>query len=173
VFCFGKFAVMNNCEQRHRLDAYHDGELSAPERAALERHIRDCTRCGAELEAMRRMTSILAAGTAAEALDEELLQLAEAVRAHPAAAAFGHLLRQTLVAALVVLAFGIAINIYLGRRTGAAAREAMVLDFATVPAQADVGSKSVGPVAGVIEDQQAQIARWIVDDLKASREVTR
>jgi len=164
---------MKDCDQRPRLDAYHDGELDAVERAELERHLPGCPRCNAEFEAMGRMSVFFGAPDGSKVSDAELSQLAKAVRANPSALALGRLFTQTLVAAAVVLASGVATSVYLGRRTGAAAHEAMVLDFATTPTHTQGGTRAIGPVAGVVDESQAQLAQWIVDDLNAGREVTR
>ena len=43
---------MVNCENKIRLDAYHDGELSPAERSDAEAHLRDCRSCAAELAAV-------------------------------------------------------------------------------------------------------------------------
>ncbi|MDD4888373.1 MAG: zf-HC2 domain-containing protein [Phycisphaerae bacterium] len=51
---------MNTCERSNRLNAYHDGELSPPEAVELERHVRGCPACAAELDGLRRLTHALA-----------------------------------------------------------------------------------------------------------------
>ncbi len=58
---------MSECEHSSRLSAYHDGELPAAGRAELERHLGECPRCAAELEAIRKLSRLL--GTA---LPEEM-----------------------------------------------------------------------------------------------------
>jgi Putative zinc-finger len=47
--------------QREQLSAYIDGELSAAERAELERHIPDCAECQEALGELRRVHDLLAA----------------------------------------------------------------------------------------------------------------
>jgi anti-sigma factor RsiW len=47
--------------QREQLSAYLDGELSAAERTALERHLPTCAECRAELAELRRMRALLGA----------------------------------------------------------------------------------------------------------------
>ena len=42
-----------------RLSEYLDGELSAPERRALERHLQECASCNASLEALRAIVARL------------------------------------------------------------------------------------------------------------------
>jgi len=47
--------------QREQLSAYLDGELSAAEHAALERHLPGCAECRAELVELRRVRALLGA----------------------------------------------------------------------------------------------------------------
>ena len=51
---------MSTCRQTRRLSAYHDGEVSAEEHAALEAHLAECPACAAELERLRRLSALLA-----------------------------------------------------------------------------------------------------------------
>jgi len=117
---------------------------------------------------MEGMKRFLAAGTAPGISDEQLSRLARDVRADPAAALV-RLFRKTAVAAMVVLACAVAAGAYLGSRTRGAAREAIVLDFATAPAQSPGASPAAGPAAPLADDQRVQLARWIVDDLATDR----
>jgi anti-sigma factor RsiW len=49
---------MNECEQAYRLGAYHDGALSPADRAAVERHLKDCPACTAEWARMQRLSGL-------------------------------------------------------------------------------------------------------------------
>ncbi len=51
---------------RRRLDAFHDGELTAPQRARLERHLGRCPGCAGEVQALRRLHEALASASVAE-----------------------------------------------------------------------------------------------------------
>ena len=51
---------MCDLETSGRLSAYHDGELPAGERAAVERHLAECAACREALEQMRRLSAALA-----------------------------------------------------------------------------------------------------------------
>src|SRR6478672_9570959 len=120
---------MADCEDRVRLDAYHDGQLSPAERGDVEAHIRDCPSCAAELAAIRRMSGAFADTSPREPSHEQLLELARSVRAEPSdARMLLRLFRGTAVAAAVLLACALAAGVYLSQRTKAAAHEAMVLD---------------------------------------------
>jgi len=49
---------MSECEQAYRLGVYHDGELSSADRAVVERHLKDCPACAAELARMERLSGL-------------------------------------------------------------------------------------------------------------------
>lgn len=49
-----------SCALGDRLTAYHDGELDALARADVERHIRDCPSCRAELAELSAMSGLFA-----------------------------------------------------------------------------------------------------------------
>ena len=51
---------MADCEYQVRVHAYHDGELTPPERQAVEVHLRACPVCARELEGLRRMSALFA-----------------------------------------------------------------------------------------------------------------
>ena len=148
---------MIDCDDRIRLDAYHDGELSPAERSDLEAHLRDCPSCAAELAAIRGMSGAFADATPREPSHEELLELAASVRAEPSEARILlRLFRVTAVAAAVLLSSALAAAAYLSHRTEAAAHEAMVLDHVAT------GSQSL-----VLATDRAQ---WIADDLRGAQE---
>ncbi|WP_428937140.1 anti-sigma factor family protein [Fontivita pretiosa] len=48
------------CDQTSRIHAYHDGELSAEQRVAVESHLADCPQCRALLEELREISRVLA-----------------------------------------------------------------------------------------------------------------
>ena len=49
------------CDQTQRLNAFHDGELSARDAAEVVRHLEACSACRAELETLQRMSRVFAA----------------------------------------------------------------------------------------------------------------
>ena len=148
---------MVDCGNRVRLDAYHDGELSPAERADVEAHLRDCPACAAELAAIRGLSAAFAGAAPREPSHEQLMQLAQSVRAEPSDdRMLLRLFRGTAVAAAVLLACALAAAAYLSRRTEAAAHEAMVLDHAATGSQ---------PVAFATDR-----AQWIADDLLGRQE---
>src|SRR2546421_10738483 len=161
---------MVDCENRVRLDAYHDGELSPAGQSDVEAHLRDCPSCAAELAAIRRMSGAFADATPPEPSREQLLRLARSLRAVPSdARVLLRLFRGTAVAAAVLLACALAGGAYLSQRTKAAAHEAMVLDHvATGSRPAAFATDAVGD--GRQSGQHLWLAQWIADDLRDRQE---
>ena len=161
---------MVDCENRVRLDAYHDGELSPAERSDVEAHLRDCPSCASHLAAIRRMSGAFADTTPREPSHEQLLQLARSVRAEPSdARMLLRLFRGTAVAAAVLLACALAGAVYLSQRTKAAAHEAMVLDHVATWSQPT--AFATDPVSDARQsEQQVRLAQWIADDLRGRQE---
>jgi len=157
---------MIDCENRIRLDAYHDGELSPAEQSIVEAHVLDCPSCAAELAAMRGMSKAFAATTPLAPSHEQLLQLARNIRAGPSDdRMLIRLFRRTAVAAAALLACAIAGGIFLSQRTKAAAHEAMVLDY--VATRSLPSAFATDPVSGERQsEQQVAMAQWIADDLR-------
>src|SRR5258706_16379584 len=161
---------MVDCENRVRLDAYYDGEISPAQRLDVEAHLRDCPLCAAKLAAIRRMSGAFAGTPPREPSHEQLLQLARSVRAEPSdARMLLRLFRGTAVAAAVLLACALAGAVYLSQRTKAAAHEAMVLDHvATWPQPAAFATDPVSDERQ--SEQQVRLAQWIADDLRGRQE---
>jgi anti-sigma factor RsiW len=161
---------MVDCENRVRLDAYHDGELSPAERSDVEAHLRDCPSCAAELAAMRRISVAFADEAPREPSHELLSELVRGVRAEPSdARMLLGLFRGTAVAAAVLLACALAGAAYLSQRTKAAAHEAMVLDH--VATWSRPVTIATDPVSDERQyEQQVLLAQWIADDLRGRQE---
>jgi len=62
-----------NCKHGRQLSAFYDGELSPPERSALEAHLAGCPQCRAELERLRALSNLIA-GQSELRLPEGLVQ---------------------------------------------------------------------------------------------------
>lgn len=78
---------MNDCEHAVRLGAYHDGELSAAQRAEVEAHLAGCPACAAELKRIGRLDGLLAhlaSSTREEIPPAVLARLHRSVRRLPA-----------------------------------------------------------------------------------------
>jgi len=61
---------MNECPFQVRIEAYHDGELNADERLAVERHVATCPGCAADLAWMRGVSRTLVTTPAGMTTDE-------------------------------------------------------------------------------------------------------
>lgn len=161
---------MVDCENRVRLDAYHDGELFPAERSDVEVHLRGCPSCAARLAAIRGVSSAFADTSPGEPSHEQLLQLARSVRAVPSdVRMLLRLFRVTAVAASVLLACALAGALYLSQRTRAAAHEAMVLDRMAIGSQPP--AVATDPVSDERQsEQQVRLAQWIANDLRGRPE---
>ena len=160
-----------NCELRPRLDAYHDGELSPGERSDVEFHLRHCPSCAAELVEMRQVSGAFAGTPLPEPSHEQLLHLAQGVRAERSdALMLLRLFRGAAVAAAVLLACAIGGAVYLSHKTKAAAHQAMVLDHAATWSQPEALSPGATMSDAGQPDQQVRLAQWIADDLRGRQE---
>src|SRR5687767_14020786 len=61
------------CHSAPQVEAYHDGELSQPERALFEAHMRDCDACRTALAQSQALTEIVA-GAPLTAMPEQSLE---------------------------------------------------------------------------------------------------
>lgn len=66
---------MLDCSYISKIEAYHDGELSAGESAAFERHLSTCPVCATELAQLRDMSGLLAAERPHDILPIELARI--------------------------------------------------------------------------------------------------
>jgi anti-sigma factor RsiW len=62
-----------SCDYTDQVHQYHDGELPAGERDALEAHLKSCADCQTMLGELRAMSRMLAAATMAQ-IDEAAMQ---------------------------------------------------------------------------------------------------
>lgn len=142
------------CEMITRLDAYHDGELSAAECAALEAHVRQCPACAAELRQLEALTAGLR-GRVAPVPPEVLVRLHQRVEQLPGAG-----LRR-LAGALAAVAAAILVA---ACAAGLSIQHAAPAPAAAMPlweAQAAPGQSAVTAPA----DSEEQLAAWTVQDL--------
>jgi len=66
---------MKECEHTPRIGAYYDGELSGESAAEMERHLRDCQACAAEMDRFRSLSHLLASATKGQPSPELLERL--------------------------------------------------------------------------------------------------
>ena len=147
---------MSECEQSGRLSAYHDGELDAPSRAAMDRHLASCGPCAAELGRLRRLSGVLREAAPAE------LSPAAMRRMHRSAdLAYSSTLRRwaealTAVAAAILVTF----SVWLWRmpRAGAAPGQTPTWEAAALRQSSDQSS-------AYTPSTEEQLAAWQVQDL--------
>jgi len=110
--------MLNHCpDDPTALDALVDGELPAPERDALERHLASCPRCRRELEALLVLRTLVTSSAAESPVPPELvarvrrdLDQARALAAPPSARPW----RPRALQAALVLA-GLSLGFAAGR----------------------------------------------------------
>ncbi|MGD0388765.1 MAG: zf-HC2 domain-containing protein [Tepidisphaeraceae bacterium] len=59
---------MASCPTSEQLSAFHDGEIDEVRRVEIERHLRQCPLCGAEMERLQAISRLLGAAPAAKLL---------------------------------------------------------------------------------------------------------
>lgn len=150
---------MNDCEQAVRLSAYHDGELPAAARAEMERHIRLCPTCAAELERLRELTRMARQAPAIAippGVLERLHQRVDPLRAR-AINRWAEALAAIAAMILVACTAGLATQDQGG---GAPAG----IDIMVTQAVAQPAAESASEVS------DEQLASWMVQDLSGTNE---
>ena len=144
---------MNTCEHADKLSAYHDGELDAVSRAAMERHLGQCPQCAAELGRIRKLSALLVQIAPAEMSPLGMRRL----HALAERSIGGDLVRWAMTMTALAASVLIACSVLLWRQHGSAASEA------SVPAwEMSVMQRPAESVAASSEDQ---LATWMVEDL--------
>ena len=142
---------MSGCGNAQRLSAYHDGELSAEERADIEAHLRRCPACAAALERLRRLSRLVETAGRTEMPAPSLARLHRAVDDLPAADV-GRLAKAILAVAASIL---MICGLWLWQANGGESPD-------TLPVWETVAGGSQASVA----DTEAQLAQWIIRDLE-------
>jgi anti-sigma factor RsiW len=143
---------VSECEYAGRLSAYHDGELDAATRAALEQHLRRCASCAAELGRIRRLSQLLGDMPRAELSPWAVQRLHRAVET----AYSGSVRRLAAALTAVAAAVLVACNVWLWRPP--ADRPAGPMPIW----EASVLQRPTEPSVSTAEDQ---LAMWVVQDL--------
>lgn len=141
---------MADCEWLMKVQAFHDGELTPAERAALEAHLPSCAACRRELQSLRALSGVLASAPM-PALRPEALR-----RFHRAGVTLEWVVMRTseyfaAVAAVVLVACGL----WLWHSARTAERTAPLLDSVALSPAAD----------STVADPEASVAQYIVADL--------
>ncbi|MBM4016942.1 MAG: hypothetical protein FJ288_01225 [Planctomycetes bacterium] len=143
---------MIECEQGQRVGAYHDGELPEASRAEVERHLRECPVCAAELRRLRRLSDLMRAAGGAEMPGEVLARLHQSVDMQPKITML-HVAEVFVAAAASIL---LVSCVWLWRISAAGADSGQIPLWET----AAVAPQDPSAVAS-----QEQLAQWIVHDL--------
>lgn len=147
---------MSECEETNRLGAYHDGELTPPESAELEAHIRQCPLCAAELERLRELSRAIGAWAPPEMPSASVQRLHRVIDRLPSVGI------RRLAGALAAIAATILVicTVGLSWRTPAAAptRSVAIEEWETA-AVAQPGTLVTTVDSGEL------LARWMIRDL--------
>ncbi|MFO8013911.1 MAG: zf-HC2 domain-containing protein [Phycisphaerae bacterium] len=142
---------MGTCDNERRLSAYHDGELTGEERAAMEAHLRRCPQCAAALERLGRLSRLIQTAGRTEMPAPARARLGAAVEALPASDV-GRLAKAGLAVAASVL---MVCGVWLWQANGGDPADA-------IPVWETVAGGTQPTAAGTEE----QLAQWIIRDLE-------
>lgn len=151
---------MSHCEYREKIGVFYDGELPREAEREVADHLRGCAACGAELERLQKLSSVLRAarmpGIPAAALSRVHNRVTVASRL-PLIMTL-HMARRVALAAAVVL---VVCVLWLWQVGGARADVPEEWESAAFASQA-------GMLAEASEDEL--MARWILEDLSETEE---
>jgi anti-sigma factor RsiW len=150
-----------DCERSNQVHLYHDGELSAGERDALEAHLKACGDCQALLNDLRSMSRMLAVAPMVDAPADAMNRIRAARYVVPDAGVLKIAGWLTAAAAAVLLA---ALPVWRQERQDRttvvpAVASADVLDTVAVNPPSDPDTGRTDLVA---------LAQWMSDDLSAN-----
>jgi anti-sigma factor RsiW len=94
---------MMPCEFENMLSRYHDGELSEPERAGVENHVRECASCAVELEQLQAISHTLQSAVVPKASPLFLARLEALAERVEDVSAFRFVMRLTAAAAAIFI----------------------------------------------------------------------
>jgi anti-sigma factor RsiW len=143
---------MNECPESGRLSAYHDGELSAAERAAVEAHLAGCRACAAERARLDRLSRRVREAGPAEMPAEVLDRLHRSIDQQPRIVVLHMAEALAAVAASILILAGV----WLWRVAGTSEQAASIPVWETV---------AVAPQDAVAAQSQEQLALWMAHDL--------
>lgn len=144
---------MENCSNIPLVSAYHDGQLDPSRQADLERHLRTCSECAAELEQLQRLSSLIAQRPAGLELSNDALKhLHEHVEqlTDRSILRFAELLSGVAAAVLLVA------TLWAARPANVSAEPVVAWDQAAVMLQPSQVSSSPAPIRTVT---------WMVSEL--------
>jgi|SRR5438067_53649 len=146
------------CDQTAQVHLYHDGELPAEQREALEAHLCQCTECAALLSELRSLSRLFAAAPMAQIEPDAMQRLREARYILPDTGVLRIAGWLTAAAAAVLLAALPMLH-----------REDRNTETANV-ASADVLDVAVTPPTDAenTHNDLVALAQWMSDDLSAN-----
>ena len=147
---------MSQCEQSDRLSAYHDGELDAPSRAAMDRHLASCASCAAELGRLRRLSGLLRAAAPAELSAGAMRRLHRSAELASSSTLRRWAEALTAVAAAILITF----SVWLWRLPPAGATSGPMPTWETAALQHPSDSSATGAAT-----PEEQLASWVLQDL--------
>jgi anti-sigma factor RsiW len=147
---------MSECQQANRLSAYHDGELSPEAAAEWEAHLRQCGRCAAELERLRRLSRAMGALVPPSMPSASVARLHRVIDRLPSVGLRRMAGALAAVAATILLICTVGLS--LRTSSAAPARSAAIEDWETA---------AVAQPSDVLTsvDSRDLLARWMVRDL--------
>ena len=149
-----------SCEQSTQVHLYHDGELPAGEREALEAHLRTCDACSALLGELRSLSRLVAAAPMAQIQPDAMQRLRDARYVLPDTSVVKIAGWLTAAAAAVLIA-GLPMLHREDRNPPVvqASASAETLDYVAVTPPTDAENSRNDLVA---------LAQWMSDDLSAN-----
>lgn len=147
------------CDQTAQVHLYHDGELPAEQRDALEAHLRSCDDCQALLSELRSMSRLFAAAPMAKIQPDALQRLREARYILPDTGVLkiaGWL--TAAAAAVLIAALPMLHQDDRNTQTANVSSNADVLDVAVTPPTDTENSRN----------DLVALAQWMSDDLSAN-----
>jgi anti-sigma factor RsiW len=147
-----------NCERSEQVHRYHDGELPAGERDALEAHLKSCGQCSGLLGELQSMSRILSAAPMAAISNDAMQRIRAARYVLPEAGVLRIAGWLTAAAAAVLLAaLPIWREDYHVQAPAVANADALDIDAVTPPSDSD-GSRN----------DLVALSQWMSDDLSAN-----
>jgi anti-sigma factor RsiW len=163
---------MSTCPPHANLEAYHDGELVAEARRAIEHHLSHCAACAGELAWLRSVSGALAPRRPAELSGAQLSRLHDAVDAAADAAdgPYSHSFRRTAAVLMAIAASIIILSVVWLNELPASRPAPGPLAVAEVPAWERVAvTLRADPLpthpGGEVYLADANLANWVLRSL--------
>jgi anti-sigma factor RsiW len=147
-----------NCERSNQVHLYHDGELPAVEREALEAHLRCCDECSALLAELRSLSQLFTTAPMGQIQPDAMQRLREARYVLPDTGVLKIAGWLTAAAAAVLIASLPMLHRDDRNNDTQAVPNADVLDVAVTPPTETDNSRN----------DLVALAQWMSDDLSSN-----